>query len=68
MGQTSMMLREGANGETVTLQASAPPYVLCRDIVNLSNECQIQIQVQIMWGFTCSVTLYVCVRDLCFFN
>lgn len=45
-----MTLKEGADGEAITLQASAPPYVLCRDKVNanVSDECQIQIQVNIL--------------------
>ena len=69
-----MTLKEGANGETITLQASAPPYVLCRDKVNASDECQIQIQVKksdffmlllrtdcVPFVFVICVCAYVCV-------
>lgn len=41
-----MTLREGDEGQIITLQATAPPYVLCRGKVNASDECSIKFQVR----------------------
>ena len=47
-GAEKLTLTEGENGVTMTIYATAPPYVLCRDI-NLSNadRCEIQVVVEI---------------------
>jgi hypothetical protein len=45
MGSHRVTLTEGREGLEVTLQATAPPYVLCRDHVVDSDQCTIALTV-----------------------